>query len=90
MYIFKGSHLRNNVKSVRLADVLQCAVPRSTNVWTKAANKMYFPPSEGAVVCRHRKSNGGMKLTGENRVAGEKFVPLTLRPPQISQGLAWN
>jgi hypothetical protein len=29
--------------------VLQRAVPRSSNVWTKVANKMYLPPSEGAV-----------------------------------------
>lgn len=64
--------------------VLQYAVPRSSNVWTKAANKMYFHPSEGAVAYRHGKSNGGMLLKGEKRVLGEKSVPLTLRPPQIS------
>ena len=42
------------------------------------------PPSESAVAYRLRKSNGGMKLTGENRVLGKKSVPLTLRPLQIS------
>jgi predicted DNA-binding transcriptional regulator AlpA len=46
MYNFKGSHLRNNMKSVRLADVLQCAGPRFSNVWTKAANKMYPRPAK--------------------------------------------
>jgi len=68
-YDMRGTLLSFGVQS----RVLQCVVPRSSNVWTKAANKMYLPPSEGAVAHRHRKSNIGMKLTGKNRVLGKNL-----------------
>jgi hypothetical protein len=35
-------------------------------------------------------SIGGITLTGENQVLGEKPVPVPLRPPQISHGLNWD
>ena len=49
-----------------------------------------FPSGKRNMQMEMSMEHCGMVVTRENRILGEKPVPLPLRPPRISHRLAWG